>query len=245
MSKLNKKVAIVTGAGGAIGAGIAKKLSGDGYRVVCVDRNYEAVSRVAQGIQDAIAYKVDVTKELEILNLQIELLKTVGPPLLLVNAAGIFFVHDVVTLAEESFDQIIDVNLKGTFLMCKVFIRDFLAAGTGNIINIASTAGLHSGPNRAVYCASKAGVIMFTRSISADYGPKGIRANCVCPGLIDTPMANWLKEDIVAFRAWERSVPAQRVGTVDDIADAVSFLASDSSSYIHGESLVVDGGGIA
>lgn len=245
MSKVNKKVAIVTGAGGGIGAGIAKKLSEDGYRVVCVDRNYEAVSQVANGIQDAIAYKVDVTRETEILNLQTELLKTVGAPTLLVNAAGIFFLHDVVSLTEESFDDIIDVNLKGTFFMCKVFIRDFLAAGNGNIINIASTAGLHSGTNRAVYSASKAGVIMFTRSISADYGSRGIRANCVCPGLIDTPMANWIKEDTVAFRAWEKTIPAQRVGTVEDVANAVSFLASDSSSYVHGESMVVDGGGIS
>ena len=245
MKNENKKVAIVTGAGGGIGAGIAKKLSEDGYRVVCIDRNDEAVSQVAAGIQDAIAYMVDVTKETEILNLQSELLKTVGAPTLLVNAAGIFFLHDVASLTEESFDNIIDVNLKGTFFMCKVFIRDFLAAGTGNIINIASTAGLKSGTNRAVYSASKAGVIMFTRSLSADYGPRGVRANCICPGLIDTPMANWIKEDSAAFRKWERSVPAQRVGTVEDVANAVSFLASDSSSYVHGESLVVDGGGIS
>lgn len=245
MQKENKKVAIVTGAGGGIGAGIAKKLSEDGYRVVCIDRNYEAVTQVAAGIQNAIAYKVDVTIETEILNLQSELLKTVGAPTLLVNAAGIFFLHDVVTLTEESFDQIIDVNLKGTFFMCKVFIRDFLVAGSGNIINIASTAGLKSGTNRAVYSASKAAVIVFTRSISADYGSRGIRANCVCPGLIDTPMANWIKEDTAKFRAWEKTIPAQRVGTVEDVANAVSFLASDASSYVYGETLVVDGGGIS
>jgi 3-oxoacyl-[acyl-carrier protein] reductase len=245
MIRMQKKIAIVTGAGGAIGAGIAQKLSRDGYKVVCVDRNYESVAEVVKGIPDAIAYKVDVSKEKEIIDLRTELINSVGPPSLLVNAAGVFFLHDVVSLSEESFDQIIDINLKGTFLMCKTFIPDFLSAGSGNIVNIASTAGLHSGTNRAVYCASKAGVIMFTRSISADYGSKGIRANCVCPGLIDTPMASWLKEDKSAFKAWEESIPAQRVGTVADVADAVSYLASDSSSYVYGESLVVDGGGIS
>jgi NAD(P)-dependent dehydrogenase (short-subunit alcohol dehydrogenase family) len=86
---------------------------------------------------------------------------------------------------------------------------------------------------------------MFTKSLSADYGSRGVRANCVCPGLIDTPMASWLKEDPASFRAWEASIPAQRVGTVEDIANAVSYLASDASSYVFGESLVVDGGSIA
>ncbi len=245
MSNSNQKVAIVTGAGGAIGAGIAQKLSDDGFKVVCVDLNYDSVSKIAAGIKDAVAYKVDVSKEIEIIDLRKKLINSIGAPSLLVNAAGIFFLHDIDTLSEESFDQIIDVNLKGTFFMCKTFIPDFLVAGNGNIINISSTAGLHSGTNRAVYCASKAGVIMFTRSLAADYGSRGIRANCVCPGLIDTPMADWLKKDMPAFRAWEQSIPAQRVGSVLDIAKAVSFLASDSASYIYGESLVVDGGGIS
>jgi len=245
MDTSTNKVAIVTGAGGGIGAGIARKLAQDGYIVACVDLNYEAALGVAREIPGAVAYKVDVAKEVEVVNLRTELLNSVGAPSLLVNSAGVFFEHDVVTLSEESFDQIIDVNLKGTFFMCKVFIPDFLQAGKGNIINISSTAGLHSGTNRAVYCASKAGVIMFTRSLAADYGAKGIRANCICPGLIDTPMANWIKEDMSALQAWEKRIPAQRIGTAGDVADAVSFLASDASSYIHGESMVVDGGGMA
>ena len=245
MNNVKKPVAIVTGGGGAIGKGIARKLSEDGYTVVCVDRNFQAVSKVAEEISDAVAYEVDVSKEAEVLKLRSNLLKTVGAPTLLVNAAGVFFLHDVTTLTEESFDLIMDINLKGIFLVCKTFIPDLLEAGKGNIINISSTAGLHSGTNRAVYCASKAGVIMFTKSLSADYGSRGVRANCVCPGLIDTPMASWLKEDPASFRAWEESIPAQRVGTVEDIASAVSYLASDASSYVFGESLVVDGGSIA
>ena len=245
MSNGDKLVAIVTGAGGGIGAGIARKLSDDGYIVACVDVNYEAASAVAAEIPGALAFKVDVSKESDVINFRQELLHSVGAPTLLVNAAGVFFEHSVVTLSEESYDLIMDVNLKGIFFTCKTFIPDFLDAGKGNIINISSTAGLHSGTNRAVYCASKAGVIMFTRSLAADYGSKGIRANIVCPGLIDTPMANWIKEDMSALKAWEKRLPAQRIGTVEDIANAVSFLASDASSYIHGESMLVDGGGLA
>jgi NAD(P)-dependent dehydrogenase (short-subunit alcohol dehydrogenase family) len=245
MSEEKKLVAIVTGAGGGIGAGIARKLSADGYTVACVDLKLEAAQAVAAEIPGAIAFKVDVSKEIEVIGLREELRASVGAPTLLVNAAGVLFEHSVLTLTEDSFDLIMDVNLKGIFFMCKTFIPDFLAAGKGNIVNISSTAGLHSGTNRAVYCASKAGVIMFTRSLVADYGSKGVRANIVCPGLIDTPMANWIKEDAPALAAWEKRIPAQRIGTVEDVANAVSFLASDASSYIHGESLLVDGGGLA
>eukprot|EP01037_Dinobryon_pediforme_P001036 gene1036-1045_t len=245
MNDASKKVAVVTGAGSGIGAGIAKRLASEGYTVVCVDRNLEAVSKVAESVPGSVAFKVDVSQESEIITLRSEVLNNVGVPSLLVNAAGIFFEHDLVTLEEAAFDQIMEVNLKGTWLMCKTFIPDFLSAGKGNIVNISSTAGLHSGTNRAIYCASKAGVIMFTRSLAADYGAKGIRANIICPGLIDTPMANWIREDMPALRAWEKRIPAQRIGTVEDIAAAVAFLASDDSSYMHGETMVVDGGGLA
>jgi len=245
MNDVSKKVAVVTGAGSGIGAGIAKRLTSDGYTVVCIDRDFEAVSKVAESLPGSLAFRVDVSNESEIVALRNELRSSVGAPSLLVNAAGIFFEHDLVTLEEAAFDQIMDVNLKGTWLMCKTFIPDFLKAGKGNIVNISSTAGLHSGTNRAIYCASKAGVIMFTRSLAADYGAKGVRANIICPGLIDTPMANWIKEDMPSLRAWEKRIPAQRIGTVEDIASAVSFLASDESSYMHGETMVVDGGGLA
>lgn len=245
MGNDQKLVAVVTGAGGGIGAGIARKLSSDGYVVACVDLNLESVSAIAAEIPNALAFKVDVSKESEVINLREELIASVGAPALLVNAAGVFFEHSVLTLTEESFDLIMDVNLKGIFFTCKTFIPDFLTSGKGNIINISSTAGLHSGTNRAVYCASKAGVIMFTRSLAADYGSKGVRANIICPGLIDTPMADWIREDVAALKAWEKRIPAQRIGTAEDIANAVSFLASDASSYIHGESMLVDGGGLA
>ena len=120
-----------------------------------------------------------------------------------------------------------------------------VAAGKGNIVNIASTAGLRGGRNRPIYSASKGAVVMFTRSIAIDFGPKGVRANAVAPGLIDTPMASWLSDDKEALAKWEKTIPGQRIGTADDIGKAVSYLASDASSFVFGETLVVDGGGMA
>lgn len=238
-------VAIVTGAGGGIGKGIAQRLSEDGYVVVCIDIDGKAVEAASKEISKSVWFKLDITKESEVIQLRTKLEELKLQPTLLVNTAGIFFLHDIVTMEENDFDAIMNVNLKGIFFMCKTFIPSFLKVGKGNIINIASTAGLRGGKNRAVYSASKGAVVLFTRSLAADYGHLGIRANCVCPGLIDTPMASWIRENPPEFDKFEKSIPAQRVGTVEDVANSVSFLASDQSSYIHGESLVVDGGGLA
>jgi 3-oxoacyl-[acyl-carrier protein] reductase len=131
------------------------------------------------------------------------------------------------------------------FFMCKAFIPAMVEAGKGNVINIASTAGLRGGRNRPIYAASKGAVVLFTRSIAIDFGPKGVRANCVAPGLIDTPMASWISDDKEALAKWEKTIPGQRIGTSDDIGKAVSYLASDNASWVLGETLVVDGGGMA
>ena len=152
-----------------------------------------------------------------------------GSPWLLVNVAGVFFEHDVPDLAVEDYDRIVDVNLKGTFLTCKTFLPAMLAEGSGCIVNIASTAGIKGGHRRAVYNASKGGVVLLTRSLALDHGPSGVRINCVCPGLIDTPMADWIRLDPQALTAFEQEAPARRMGTPEDVAGAVSFLASDDA----------------
>jgi meso-butanediol dehydrogenase/(S,S)-butanediol dehydrogenase/diacetyl reductase len=109
-------------------------------------------------------------------------------------------------------------------------------------VNIGSTAGIKGGHTRAAYCAAKAGVVNLSRSLALDHGGDGVRVCCVCPGLIDTPMANWITSRPDALAEFERSIPARRVGTVDDVAGAVSFLASDAADYMHGAVMVVDGG---
>ena len=241
----DKNIALITGAGGGIGAGIAKTLAEQGYSVICVDKDAKKVEEVSNSIPGSHWFVLDVTKEKEVAALKESLAKTIGNPTHLVNSAGVFFEHSLLTLAEEEFDLIMNVNLKGMFFMCKVFIPSMLEAGKGNVINIASTAGLRGGRNRPIYAASKGAVVLFTRSIAIDFGPQGVRANCVAPGLIDTPMAAWISEDKEALTKWEKTIPGQRIGTPSDIGKAVSYLASDNASWVHGETLVVDGGGMA
>lgn len=238
-------VAVVTGAGGAIGKAIARVLAERGFAVACVDRNADAVDEVARTTPGASAFVCDVSSEPSVHKLAMKVGRSLGDPCLLVNAAGIFYLHDLLELSGEGFDEMIGVNLRGPFLTCKAFIPRFLDQGGGTIVNIASTAGLGAGKQRPIYAASKAGLLLLTRSIAVDYGPRGVRANCVCPGLIETPMADWLRSDGPAFAEWQKELPAQRIGTVDDVASAVAFLASNESQYIHGSELVVDGGGLA
>lgn len=238
-------VAVVTGAGGAIGSAIVQMLARQGFVVACVDADADAAERVARATTQATAFTCDVSSESSVESLVNGVQAMMGSPSLLVNAAGIFYLHDLVELSGEGFDEIIGVNLRGTFLTCKAFIPLFVAQGGGTIVNVASTAGLQGGNRRAIYAASKAGVVMLTRSIAVDYGSLGVRANCVCPGLIDTPMADWLRSDAPAFADWVNHLPARRIGTVEDVARAVGFLASNDSQYMHGSELVVDGGGLA
>jgi 3-oxoacyl-[acyl-carrier protein] reductase len=240
-----KKIALITGAGGGIGAGIAKTLAADGFTVICVDKDAKKVEEVSAGIPGSLWYAVDISKESEILALKQTLSERVGDPTHLVNSAGVFFEHSLLTLEEDDFDLIMDVNIKGMFFMCKIFIPAMVEAGKGNVINIASTAGLRGGRNRPIYSASKGAVVLFSRSIAIDFGAKGVRVNCVAPGLIDTPMASWISNDKEALANWEKTMPAQRIGTAEDIGKAVSYLASDNSSFVFGETLVVDGGGMA
>ena len=235
-------VAVVTGAGGEIGRAVAAALAGDGFAVACTDIDLAAARATAASLGEGHAFRCDVRSERQVLRLREQVEEALGSPSLLVNVAGVFFEHRITDLAEKDWDLLVDVNLKGTFLTCKTFLPAMIAAGSGCIVNIASTAGTRGGHTRAAYCAAKGGVVLLTRSLALDHGPEGVRINCVCPGLIDTAMADWIRLDRRRLRAWERTVPAQRIGTVDDVASAVSFLASPAAGYMHGALLVVDGG---
>jgi NAD(P)-dependent dehydrogenase (short-subunit alcohol dehydrogenase family) len=226
-------VAVVTGAAGAIGAGIVTRLTEDQFTVVGAD------------ISDRADFRCDVRSEADVRDLHRAVTAEHGPVALLVNVAGAFFEHRVPDLAESDWDLLIDTNLKGTFLTCKTFLPGMIEAGSGCIVNIASTAGVRGGHTRAAYCAAKAGVVNLSRSLALDHGREGVRVNCVCPGLIDTPMADWITSRPEALRDFEQSIPAGRIGTVTDIADAVAFLASARADFMHGAVMIVDGGGTA
>jgi NAD(P)-dependent dehydrogenase (short-subunit alcohol dehydrogenase family) len=245
MSAAGARVAVVTGAAGAIGAAVTARLAADGLAVAAVDCDGAGAERVAAGVPGAVAFGCDVSRADDVTALRAAVERAPGAPDVLVNVAGVFFEHDVPTLADDEWERLIGANLTGTFLTCRAFLPAMIAAGSGCIVNVASTAGLRGGHRRAAYCAAKGGVVLLSRSLALDHGPQGVRVNCLCPGLIDTPMADWIRLDADRLRAWEETVPARRIGTPEDIAAAASFLASPAADYLHGATLVVDGGATA
>jgi NAD(P)-dependent dehydrogenase (short-subunit alcohol dehydrogenase family) len=239
------RVAAVTGAAGGIGAAICRRLARDGFAVACLDVREEEAARVASGIPGARGYGMDVRDAGSVRAAADRIRAGLGAPWLLVNAAGVFSIQRITDLAQDEWDRILDTNLKGPYLTCREFIPAMTAAGSGAIVNIASTAGVRGGRLRAAYCASKGGLVLLTRSLAIDHGPEGIRVSCLCPGLIDTEMADWIRHDEEALNRWSATLPARRMGTPEEIADGVAFLVSDGGSYLHGAVLMVDGGGTA
>ena len=168
---------------------------------------------------------------------------------ILCNCAGIAIRKDVVDLTEDEWDRSLDVTLKSIYVLSHEVVPHMIRAGGGSVINIGSGWSLKGGPRAAAYCAAKGGVVNLTRAMAIDHGKHNIRVNCVCPGDIDTPMLHsecaQLGEDKEAFMREAANRPLARVGTPDDVANAVLFLASPMSAWITGAALVVDGGGLA
>lgn len=245
MSEPRPRVAVVTGAAGGIGSATCRQLSADGFAVACLDRDVTAAAELAASLPDAIGIGADVSSAGSVRQAAERVRTTLGPPWLLVNAAGVFSIQRLTDLAEQEWDRILDINLKGPFLTCREFLPDMIAAGDGCIVNVASTAGMRGGRQRAAYSASKGGLIQLTRSLAIDHGPDGVRVSCVCPGLIDTTMADWIRTDPEALDRWAATVPARRIGTPAEIAATISFLSSPAASYLHGCVLMADGGSTA
>ena len=232
-------------------------LAADGFAVACLDISEDSARAVAaglpgtdgppgtDGLAGAIGVAADVRDAASVRQAAARIRAELGTPWLLVNAAGVFSIQRLPDLTEDEWDRIIDTNLRGPFLTCREFLPDMISARDGCIVNVASTAGVHGGRQRAAYCASKGGLVQLTRSLAIDHGPDGVRVNCVCPGLIDTAMADWIRADSQALARWEATVPARRIGTAEEIADAIAFLASPGAGYVQGAVLMADGGSTA
>jgi NAD(P)-dependent dehydrogenase (short-subunit alcohol dehydrogenase family) len=250
---LEGKVAMVTGAASGIGRGISIRLAEMGAFVALLDIDDikgrdSAAGIVAQG-GAAVFLQCDVRSGAECRSAVESVITQRGKIDILCNCAGIAIRKDIVELTEDEWDLALDVTLKGIYLLSREVVPHMIRNGGGSVINIGSGWSLKGGPRAASYCAAKGGVVNLTRAMAIDHGKDNIRVNCVCPGDVETPMllgeCAQLGEDVRTFMREAANRPLGRVGTPDDIANAVLFLASSMASWITGAALVVDGGGLA
>jgi len=242
--RLEGKGAVVTGASSGIGRRIAEVFAAEGARVVAVDRNPAVVADPPRDVVLSVVCDVSKTSEIDGLGNQAQ--HALGDLDILVNAAGVVVFGTTGDGSEEDWDRAFAVNTKGVWLMCRMALPRMVARGEGAIVNIASATGLRVVNGLAAYSASKAAVISLTRSIALEYGTRGIRANCLCPGRIDTPMNALARE----YRLAQGQRPEDefsdyaipRLGRPDEVASAALYLASSESSYITGATLPVDAG---
>ena len=247
-----ERVAIVTGAGSGIGLAIAERLAVEGALVAVWDLDGESATTVAAGIEAvggrAIGMTVDVSDRAGIDAGMQHVRESLGPPLILVNNAGIAPFQAFLKIDSDSFDNVIAVNLKGTFDCCQAVVPHMLEAGWGRIVNIASSSAQTGSAYQVHYSASKAGVIGLTRSLARELGPKGITVNTIPPSFVDTPALRGAEEkgflgEGVPFH--EKTTPVGRVGLPEDIASACAFLVRDDASYVTGQVIGVNGGRVA
>lgn len=251
--RLANKVAVITGGTSGIGEATALLFAKEGAKVVITGRSEERGRKIVERIQrdggEALFLRVDVRSSDECRRAVEQTLSRFGRLEILFNNAGVLYSHTALECTEEEWDEQIDVNLKGTFLMSKFALPDMIARGSGSIINNSSGWGLVGGDAAVAYCASKGGVVLLTKAMAIDHGRQGIRINCLCPGDVDTPMLpgdatlRGLQFDTYLANCANR--PMGRYGMPDEIAKAALFLASDDSSFVTGATLAVDGGGTA
>ncbi len=246
---LNRRLAVVTGAGSGIGAAVARALCAAGARVVLADRDVEAVKSVADSLRQAgysaWAYALDVTHSEAVQSLAAEVMATQGDAAILVNNAGMLVRRGIDDPhAEAIARQVMDVNFHGALAMVRAFLPA-LRRTRGCVVNVASGAAFSAQANCMGYSSSKAALHMLTQTLAVDLGADGIRVNAVAPGVIETPMTAATRADPKRLGGFIRRTPAGRLGQAEEVAAVVLFLASPLASYVNAATVPVDGGFLA
>lgn len=244
MKPLENKIAVVTGAARGIGQAIALQLASDGADLALCDVQAEWLAETTAKVQAlgrrAQAYAMNVAVSASVTEGIAQILADFGRIDVLVNNAGITRDALLIRLSEDDWDAVLDVNLKGAFLVTKAVVKSMMKQRSGAIVNIASVVGLMGNAGQANYTASKAGLIALTKTTAKELGSRNIRVNAVAPGYIRTAMTEQLPE--AAKTAMLNMIPLGRIGEPEDVAKAVAFLASDASAFVNGQTLAVCGG---
>jgi NAD(P)-dependent dehydrogenase (short-subunit alcohol dehydrogenase family) len=246
--RLQNKIAIVTGAARGIGRGIAEVFADEGAHVAIADiANEEEAAKVADGIRArgrrTMTVRADVAKRADVESMVDRVWKELGPVDIIVNNAGIETIVPFLELTDDQWTRLVDVNLRGAWLCSQVFCRRAIAERRkGSIVNIGSIQAAKVLPGRTHYAPAKLGIEALTRNVSAEVTPQGIRVNCIHPGLIDTPMTEWVMKDPNILPLVLAQISLGRAGEPHEIGKVAAFLASDDASYLTGQSIFVDGG---
>lgn len=235
---MTRRSMLITGAGAGIGAAIAARASADGYQIGIMDADELRARDVAERLKHAMPLAGDVRDPADMA----AAVRRLGAVDVLVNNAGILRTGPLIDHSPDDFRLVMDVNLNGAFIAAQAAARHMRDHGGGVIINVSSINGLHPSPNCGAYVAAKAGLIGLTQQMSIEWGRYGIRVNAIAPGFIDGGMSSPYYANARVRERRSGAVPLGRLGTVEDVADAVMFLASDQAAYISGHTLTVDGG---
>ena len=245
MKLLEGKTALITGGSRGIGKGICEKFASQGANIAFT---YHSSSQKADELANELAkynvkiksYKSDASDYKAAEQLISDVSKDFGNIDILINNAGITRDNLLLRMSEEQWDEVMNNNLKSVFNLSKFIARPMMKQRAGSIINMSSVVGVNGNAGQSNYAASKAGIFGFTKSMAKELGSRGIRVNAIAPGFIETEMTEKLDEKVLA--QWKETIPLKRGGSTEDIANACLFLASDMSSYITGQTLLVDGG---
>ena len=243
---LSGHVCAVTGGGGGIGRAVALSFARAGARVAVIDLDERGLDVTATelralGAEPCVA-RCDTANAEGVAAAAERIEKSLGPCSVLVNTAAVLRPGGLESLSLAEWNAVLSINLTGYFLCAQIFGRQMRALGRGSLVHVSSIAGSHAQGQSGAYSVSKAGVIMLSRQLASEWGPKGIRSNVVSPGMVITPMSQAFYDTPGVTARREAVVPSRRIGMPQDIADAILYLASDRASYVNGEEIVVDGG---